>query len=762
MYKKLISFFLILIVVLVACGEQVAEDFPPNAPQSTVDADALEWKAKDILLPDADEALEGVFDNQKLQSDEMLFGMSGEIIYRIVRMYDEDNVIAGYCVQKLEEPYESWENFTILPDEWIEGSYGYVWSVSLGVDGSVYALLESMGGTESSYYKARWTEQNGHVVEKIPDGNLEREQMFNISLMYVDGKNVLYLVTDKRMQYFDGTFIEKEVQSDIGYPWQIVENSTVGGQVYLCGNSEEGIFGIRSAIDNKVLFESGDVLAIGGSQVAFAEETEGYLCTTMGVWRFHAQENKIENVLDFQEEAYKVDKICGAWVREDGKLLVLMKVDGEHVLLEGGENSQSVVELENSEQSEAQLTEMEKALPTDKIELELASTFPSAFLKEAVTDFNRHNTEYRIVLRSRKDGEDYNDFQTKIQAEVSSGGGPALLSDDVINLQDAASQGFLRDLTADFVEQKSVVLENAWTAGEVNGASYAIPYCFSISTLVTSTDVVGDKDSWTSEEIMQHAKSYGAKVAVAEWDSPMLFCMLASRSGLIDWKSGKSYLNSGEAVALLEFAEEYGVKGTESDVGVKIAEGEDLAVSYSISGLFGAECMEGVFQGKESYIGWPTEDGSSGSTMETDSISVNQACQYPEGANEFIRYLLSENMQDKFARGASSNGVSGFPIDKQALDRVFEYAEELSQNPLEKSGIANFMGYDFIREALSEEGMERLHKLFENASSDNSYIEEISDILQEETPAYFSGNKSAQEVCNILQNRVQLYLDEIN
>lgn len=36
----------------------------------------------------------------------------------------------------------------------------------------------------------------------------------------------------------------------------------------------------------------------------------------------------------------------------------------------------------------------------------------------------------------------------------------------------------------------------------------------------------------------------------------------------------------------------------------------------------------------------------------------------------------------------------------------------------------------------------------------------ISDIFTEELPAFYAGDKSAEEVADIIQSRVQLYLDE--
>ena len=47
-----------------------------------------------------------------------------------------------------------------------------------------------------------------------------------------------------------------------------------------------------------------------------------------------------------------------------------------------------------------------------------------------------------------------------------------------------------------------------------------------------------------------------------------------------------------------------------------------------------------------------------------------------------------------------------------------------------------------------------------NISDKFQYHTEIQKIIDEEVTAYFQGEKEIQEVCEIIQNRVQLYLDE--
>ena len=58
------------------------------------------------------------------------------------------------------------------------------------------------------------------------------------------------------------------------------------------------------------------------------------------------------------------------------------------------------------------------------------------------------------------------------------------------------------------------------------------------------------------------------------------------------------------------------------------------------------------------------------------------------------------------------------------------------------------------------EALKKTKKLLMNVKPESEPVDEITAIIMEETPAYFSGQKSAREVCEILQNRVELYFNE--
>ena len=70
------------------------------------------------------------------------------------------------------------------------------------------------------------------------------------------------------------------------------------------------------------------------------------------------------------------------------------------------------------------------------------------------------------------------------------------------------------------------------------------------------------------------------------------------------------------------------------------------------------------------------------------------------------------------------------------------------------------MGICKILYEATPEDIEVVRELVENASGKFKYNTSILKIIEEETSDYFSGQKDIEQVTELIQNRVQLYLEE--
>lgn len=747
MRKRIMGFVMILVLFLSACaGEKKQQD---NVLQSSeVKTEEMHYKLQETKLPDGNEALIHTDSSETRPPEDILYGIDDGNIYRVVYIYGDGYDIVETCIQRLGSPYEKWNNTFIRGDEWGVDTFCYPKIASLHSDGSIHMLLQGKDADgKSSYYVTKWTASSGCSTVQVSGEWLDNDFFSGVRSGYVDCDGISFFVTKDGVQYFDSSFSEKNLWLNTGYVWQFAEGMTekanTGKDILLCGTALDGGFCVWEIESQQPVFAFEEVEMTSASRVVFDDGKEGYLCTESGIWKGNMEEG-LEQQLSFPDCGYYLERIVDISVGEDGILRLVVIVDGEYLLLE------RIID-ENW---------------MDKKELELAVLWADSFLKKAVADFNRHSEDCVIVLREPEEGEDINDYITRIQVEVGSGQGPALLANHTIDLQNAAERGMLRELTEDFSEEKDKMLDNVWDCGKVDGACYAISYSFQVETLVVSSDVVGDKTSWTAEELMQYVKTNGAQTAISIYDSSNLFWTLVSSGKLIDWEQGKSYLDGEEAVRLLEFAQEYGEKGSPDDAGIRIVEGNTLAGYASLWGLNSnlGHVHEVMFEGKEVYIGFPVEQSSvgSGNILLGRTLAVNQACEYPEEAIGFIKYLLGEDNQDWLAKNTVENTMSGFPVTKKALEDAFRYADEKQSEEFYGPGILiSYNGFEYTPGPISAEGLDKIYKALQVARPQETYMEGVARIVYEEAPAYFSGSKTAREVCDVMQNRVQLYLDEI-
>lgn len=717
---------------------------------NTQEQDSVQWTLEETPLPSPEDALEELIPEGG-KAVEILCGMAGDTVYRVARLYRPELEAVGNCVQTLSPPYTAWENAPVFWRDEIPEDWCYDRAAALGGDGSVYFFLSA---AESSYL-AEWTADGGFTTEVLPAGIFEEEIWEQVSKIYVDADQTFYVLSNAGVQYYDRTFSEKTRWSDTGYVCQILNNEQTQGKVYLCGAPVEGGFRVWDDIQKHTpLFTSDQAFMDSNSQVALVNSTDGFLCNASGIWKFEGKSGELEERVSFQEQGYSVEKIFSAAAKEDGALKLLAQVGGRLVFLE-------------SRKEEA---------GKDKAELEYASTMVSPFFRKAVVNFNKQSEDCQIVLRLPREGEDWIDFRTKIQAELSSGEGPALLDGRLFDLEAAAQRGFLRDLTELFDSQESElteneilkqeILENVWSDGIAEGKRYAVPYSFSVNTLVTGADMTGGRKNWSRTELMQCVRSSAASSAVSCMDSAALFYTLGIYGGrntsLIDWDRRESRLNGEEAKELLEFCKEYGDDKTYEDAGSRLAAGEVLAESASVGSFHLPVSWEAIFQGNTVYMGFPAEDQQSVNFLCSESIAVNQSCAYRGGAEAFLRYLLSEEIQDQMAEEMRTTITGGFPVRREAFEKVFASAGEQGVDSGSQGLWASYNGFEYLEEPLPPESLEKVRQLLLSAEPETRNTDEILAIVLEETRGYFSGEKPAQETLDILQNRVQLYLDEKN
>ena len=238
----------------------------------------------------------------------------------------------------------------------------------------------------------------------------------------------------------------------------------------------------------------------------------------------------------------------------------------------------------------------------------------------------------------------------------------------------------------------------------------------------------------------------------------------------IDWTTGKCNFDSQEFIDLLEYANTY-----PSDDDIDWENGYEslptcirnnkiiFADLYSMS-MEEVELYSEMFQEDISFIGYPNDQGTGlAATIGTD-IGIYAKSANADGAWEFVKTFLTE---EYISGGKGYMNYSGFPLRKDALENEIKknsateaYTDKFGNEitPLESS-----WGYDDIEveiKPLTEEQVQMLRDVIASVDHMYGYNDEISTIITEESGAYFSGQKTAEEVADIIQNRVSTYVNE--
>lgn len=157
----------------------------------------------------------------------------------------------------------------------------------------------------------------------------------------------------------------------------------------------------------------------------------------------------------------------------------------------------------------------------------------------------------------------------------------------------------------------------------------------------------------------------------------------------------------------------------------------------------------------------PTERGQSQGWMYKSSVKlgINSNSKVQQEAWEFLKFLVSEEMQ-------SSAEMMGIPVHKGAADMMLqEAAQKIAQGetgnlqpgvvPTENAGQEVIPDAKFV-----EQQIQYAKTILEGAKVTSSIDKQVDSIIKEEVQSYFSGQKSAEDVSKLIQNRVMTYLNE--
>ncbi|MEK8126574.1 extracellular solute-binding protein [Paenibacillus filicis] len=397
-----------------------------------------------------------------------------------------------------------------------------------------------------------------------------------------------------------------------------------------------------------------------------------------------------------------------------------------------------------------------------------ATFYETDFLKEAIQKYEAKHPDIQIQMTyahpAGNDAQweaDQEKFIKTMNTQMLTGKGPDLLELDQLPMDKYAGKKLLLNLSEKMEQDSSFHREQYFTNildnTKLGGSVYGIPLRFYLYAMIGNEEgleksgVPFDDKSWTWQQFIQTAKAlakqgshpyafYGDEILLltdmvnesydryvdavnrkASFDSPAFVGLLKQIKAMID---GKLVNNHGRSDTFFRM-------DTVSSIRSYTLAGTNLTESYSKVKLYNKPKAEGQ---------------KPGGFFKTDTtLGINAKSAVHNETWEFLKFLLSDETEP-----------GGFSVNKQAYKKQAEQMLQVGTVKADEEG--PLKGKEF---KVTPTQVQELEAYLTDAIHPVEYRpSKVEQILTEEAAAFFKGQKSAEAVAKLVQNRVSTYLNE--
>lgn len=691
----------------------------------------------------------------------------GDYLYYNEYAYDEQTGESSESFCKL-----SIKDGTVTKLPLDTGENGGINQYTVGEDGSIYTMVYKWSMDENDPMGGRSSQEickfdsNGEVVYRTCIDELIDENGY-IGAMAVDAEGRAYLTSEGFVLLFDseGKSAGKVSIGGAMNSWINCAGKGKDGKVYVCCSSGNGGNQlIEIDFDKKATGSNYDNFPNGNSSGLYPGLEKDFLVSDGNtVYEYDLKTQTKEAVFDWLDSDINGQYVNALGVTTEGKMVAIIN--------DWSNGANEVAVLEKKKSSEVPQRET----------IVFASLYNDSDLQAAAVTFNKSNDKYRISIKTYYDynngGENaWNDAITNFNNDLTSGNCPDIVALSNMDINQLVSKEVLEDLN-DYLDKSTVLSREEFIPNVLDGYTIddvlvGIPKYFNIQTVVGSAKDLGSDMGWSIDDMIAYADEHPKAnlFDYASKSSVMYYCMMYNENYFVDWSNGKCNFNSPEFISLLEFVNRFPEEPEYDDMAStpsKIQNGEVLLDNAYIYDLQEVQMYEEMFSGDFVFIGYPTTDGSVGCAFTTNDLyGITTKSKHKEGAWEFIESYLAREDTDRWSH-------NGFPSIKKQLDAMVERETKVEtytwvdENGVEheetSSGGGSVTyedGWTYNYRTPTMEEAKRVLELIDIAKPAASSDNEIMKIIAEEADAFFKGGKSATETAEIIQRRVQIYVDE--
>ncbi|MCD8325608.1 MAG: hypothetical protein LUC90_02660 [Lachnospiraceae bacterium] len=422
----------------------------------------------------------------------------------------------------------------------------------------------------------------------------------------------------------------------------------------------------------------------------------------------------------------------------------------------------------------------------DRTQMVLAMYYQDTDVLEKVIAFNKSSEEHQIVVNyysGYATNEDYLAGATKLNNEIVAGDIPDMIYDDgsgYFDFESYADLGILVDFYELIEEDPELdaanYCENVFRAFEYEGGLYQLVTSFRINTMLGKASIFGEEDL-TWERLSEILNEYPeASVFRDTFTRRMVlnYAMIYGYDEFVDEKNGTCDFTGEEFKSLLAFVARYPEEIDYEALYSSDDNWENYDQQYIMNRvLLYSGTMYNLSYWRDYYYyefmedvvatGFPNNNGVKGVIYPVSCFGISSKSASQDGAWEFVRSFITEEAQTP----EEGEYYYGVPILKTSVE---QQVMTMTERPyyLDDNGEKVFYDYTVwvgdeevvVDPATEEEAAYWLDFIYSVDHKAGSAEDDIFNIIFEEAEAYFNGQKTVDEVCEIIQSRMSIYISE--
>lgn len=389
-------------------------------------------------------------------------------------------------------------------------------------------------------------------------------------------------------------------------------------------------------------------------------------------------------------------------------------------------------------------------------------------LKNCVASFSQEHPDSPVLMECYeyidKATEEAN--RERIMAELASGQGADMYYFYLTDMRILQEKGVLADLTELISEQ---TLDALWPGvrqkGTLDGQFVGIMEHTLAYTMIVS-DELWPEDRWTLEEALDvmeaHPELQYPVMSFSRLSSEDVFSDLVmqnlSESPFLDLEEGRCDFTNPLFVRALKLAGTY-TKTIDSDELRELYLDKNwVAMRIPIDMIYHYDLYKSTLGEDYHVVGYPAERGSGTYWAESWFLMVNRESEHKEQISAFLEHMLSYETQYEISNSVRRDMLEN-RMEEIEVNRG-SGPEKITAFILYDRGLGGMGYWELAPGPKGDYRIEEYRQIMEKCEGISTDTSAIEDIIWEEVGGYFSGDREAEAVAEIIQNRVQLYLKE--